>query len=448
MEILGILTFHLLALFNMKFTAWPEMLAWPYLMVNSWLPYKDIAIAHTPNLLFALAGFFKIFGVGILQLKVFTWFLVLLADFVLFFVLSRLWKGGKAKAILATFAFVVLQVFYDGNGLWFEIALVPLSIMLFYLTTKRKYFISGVVWALMFFTKQTAVWFLIPFLLSLYSKDKIKLEALKKFIFGSLIVTSCYLVLFWTLGIFWDFYKWAINFGIFILPKSQGQIQLPALRTLAISLFPLTVFIPLILKKDKLGIKLFIWSLFGAMGAYPRFEYFHVQPALPFVAIAISHFFYEIYDKQKPHKIFLGLYIFGIALLISGFFIRNVSEGVRFYESDVSDVVNHVKQNTNPGEKIFVVNYWDNIYPLTNTLPAVDPLVPQLQWYMEQPNVQEKIVLDLENNRPRTIVIKKYTESGLSAYIPKVLFEYIKKNYLHKETVSGIDIFVLPQNFK
>ena len=74
--ILGILGIHLFLLTQFKFTAWPEMLLWPYLSIHNLLPYRDIAVAHTPLLIAALSITYKIFGVGILQLKIFTWILI------------------------------------------------------------------------------------------------------------------------------------------------------------------------------------------------------------------------------------------------------------------------------------------------------------------------------------------------------------------------------------
>ena len=65
----GILVVHLFLLIYLKFTAWPEMTLWPYLITKGWLPYQDIAIAHTPLMIGLLAIVYKIFGVGILQLK-------------------------------------------------------------------------------------------------------------------------------------------------------------------------------------------------------------------------------------------------------------------------------------------------------------------------------------------------------------------------------------------
>src|SRR3990172_10040097 len=86
-----ILLFHLFLLLTLKFTAWPEMTFWPYLMLKGWFPWRDIAIAHTPLLLVDLTIFYKIFGLGLVQLKVYTWILILATDFLLFWVARRLW---------------------------------------------------------------------------------------------------------------------------------------------------------------------------------------------------------------------------------------------------------------------------------------------------------------------------------------------------------------------
>src|SRR3989344_7931037 len=108
------------------FTAWPEMLLWPYLILNNWLPYKDIAIAHTPLLLGFLAAYFKLAGIGVIQLKLFTWILILLTDYLLFWVVKRLWS--RLVAYLSLIAYILLQTFYEVNGLWFDLALTPLAL--------------------------------------------------------------------------------------------------------------------------------------------------------------------------------------------------------------------------------------------------------------------------------------------------------------------------------
>lgn len=446
MAILTIILLHIFGLIKLKFTAWPEMLLWPYLMLDGWLPYKDIAIAHTPNLIVALKAFFALFGVGIMQLKVFSWILVLISDLLFLFVVRSMLvkenkKQKKLKLILAALSFVIWQLYFDGNGLWFELALLPLSIILFFLVNKKEYFWSGVIFAFAFFTKQTAVWFLMPIFYSLIqSQGKIR-QSLIKIVSGSAAVFGIYIVIFYINGFVSDFYKWALEFGIFTLPRSQGQIQFPSLKPLLVSLFPFTVFIPLLLRKDKKLFSLFLWAFAGGFAAYPRFEYFHFQTAVPFLAIATSTFFTQK-SRALHEKYFSFVYVLVAVFLFCSFFIRNISEGVRFYDADVGELQNYIQRNTANGDRIFVMNYWDILYPLTGTYPATRPWVPQLAWYLSLPGVENQMTENLAETHPKLIILNRYTDSGLSSYVPTSLYEHVLKNYKFKEKVAGMDVFV------
>jgi len=157
-----VLIFHIILLIYLKFTAWPEMTLWPYLIDKGWLPYRDIAIAHTPLMLIKLAIFYKIFGTGILQLKIFTWILILFFDGIIFVVAKKLWNFKTA--LISLMAYGLWMTFYDGNGLWFDLFMGAIALVSFYFVQKKKYFWAGVFWALAFASKQTAVWFLLPIL--------------------------------------------------------------------------------------------------------------------------------------------------------------------------------------------------------------------------------------------------------------------------------------------
>ena len=160
--VLVVILLHFILLISLKFTAWPEMTLWPYLITKGWLPYRDIAIAHTPLMLIKLAVFYKIFGTGILQLKIFTWLLILFFDGIVFVIAKKLWSFKTA--FIAVCAFVFWQTFFDGNGLWFDLFMGVLTFISFYFIQKKKYLWAGVFWALAFASKQTAVWFLAPIL--------------------------------------------------------------------------------------------------------------------------------------------------------------------------------------------------------------------------------------------------------------------------------------------
>jgi 4-amino-4-deoxy-L-arabinose transferase-like glycosyltransferase len=166
-------------LFATRFTAWPEMLAWPYLILQGWLPYKDIAIAHNPLMLLELSMFYKLFGVGILQLKIYTWLLILLNAGLLCFVVNNLkedrdkkTKLYKNSGIISAILYILLVIVFEGNGLWFDLALTPYAILLYYLLTKKEYLFSGVVFVLGFLTKQTFIYLALPIFIFLIQNKK------------------------------------------------------------------------------------------------------------------------------------------------------------------------------------------------------------------------------------------------------------------------------------
>ncbi len=438
----GILVFHLFLLTKLKFTSWPEMLLWPYLMLNGLSPYKDIAIAHTPLLIFDLAIFFKIFGLGITQLKIFTWVLIGITDFLIFWIGKKLY--GKKVAVISALAFAATHIYFDGNGLWFDLALSPLALISFYFAREKKYLAMGIVTSLMLLTKQTAFWFFVPLLAETILFKKGIRKNIFKLLRGAGLIGIMFLFGISLWGGVRDFWFWTIRYGIFTLPLSQGQVQLPGIKSLVASLYPFSILLFYIFKKVRNSKYLILWMFAGAMGAYPRFEFFHFQPALPFLAFGVG----LILSRVKPSsgfviKTVLTLYLVGFLYLFSSFFIRNYNEGTRFYESDVKKVVEYVKSNTAPKDIIFIMNWWDHVYALTNTLPATRPWVPQLEWYQELPGIQEKEVYDLSANRPKIIVFQNRSALGLSSYIPEKVFDFIEAHYELKEKVDNINILVL-----
>lgn len=429
----SILALHLVLLLNIKFTAWPEMLAWPYLIIKGLLPYKDIAVVHTPFLLGKLALFYSIFGVGVAQLKAFTWLLILVFDLLVFLVVKKMW--GIRQALISVLVFAVWQTYFDGNGLWFDLFMGFFALITFYFVQKKNFLWAGIFWGLAFLTKQTAIYFLIPIIFGIVQSTEYKAHFFVRFGLGASIVFVCSAAAFWLGGILPSFYHWAINFGVFVLPRSVGQISFPDLRNLAAAGTPFLVFIPLFIKNRNKALSIFLWALAGSLGAYPRFELFHFQPALPYLAIATTMVITKV-DKKIIVVYFLACFIF-----LFSFFVKNWHEGVRFYDQSVIDVADYVRQNTGSGDKIFVVNWWDSIYALSDRLPATDPLIPQLPWYQDLADVQGREVENLENNRPKMIILQPYTASGLSSYIPNKIHSYIVENYSLKSMVDGIEIY-------
>lgn len=366
------------------------MLAWPYLILQGWLPYRDIAIAHNPLMLLDLVIFFKLFGVGILQLKIYTWILIVINVFLTYFVAKSFWS--KKVAFVSSLLYLILCIVYQGNGLWFDLALAPFALLLFYTLKKKDYLWVGIIFALGFLTKQTFVYFVLPIIYYIFKSSSFKKD-ISKFILGNSIIFIILGVGLLSFGILDDYYSWAINFGIFYLPNIDGQISLPNLKQFAFA------FLPFLLSVVSAEYLLFVFAFVGLLGVYPRWELFHFQPALPFIAIALSIFLSS--KKDWVYKLVVGLLV--SAFLVVGIY-RSLGPNTRFYENDVRKTVSAINSLESKPQTLYVINYWDNLYALTNTQPP-KPLIPYIPWYLSFENNREIIINGLKINTPEAVVI-------------------------------------------
>lgn len=365
----------------MQFTAWPEMIAWPYLILKGFLPYQDIGIAHNPLLVFLLAVYYKIFGVGILQLEVFTLLIIALTAF-LIYRMTRKWYS--------ILIYLVLCFAYQGWGLWFDLLLAPIALLLYKFVKEEKYLYAGVIFALGFLTKQTFIYFLIPVFFHLF---KTKLVNLKPFFIGAISIFAIFALYLVTNGLAFYYYHWAVNFGVFYLPNASGQVLLPTFKQLLISLFPFSVLL--------FNSELILWAIVGMLGVYPRFELFHFQPALPFLTIALTE---VVLNKSKKVKVLGIVILLFVAILLGRKVYREKDLEVRFYENDVQKIVNQLTTHSPQPKSLYVVNYWDNIYALTNTIPF-KPLIPYIPWYLGYSNNAKLIIDGLQSDMPEALVV-------------------------------------------
>lgn len=416
-----LLSFHLLLLMVTRFTAWPEMLFWPYLILKGWLPYRDIGIAHSPLLVLVLTGFYKVMGVGIWQQQIFSRGLALLTDILIFFAIKRLFD--RKTALLALFFYIFFQVYYDGNGVWFDHALAIFSVTIFYFLNQKKPFLAGLFFGLALLTKQTAFWFLLPILLARPSPSLFK---------GVFFVASLFFLTLLLFGLQNDYFNWTILFGVGTLPGLAAKT--PSSGVLFSALVPLLIFIPLARSKNKYLSGLLAWSVAAAMGILPRFELFHFQPALPFLALAFA------LSLTKPRRL-TYLVILATLLLVSRWLIKNIFQPIRFYEAHDQETVRLVDTLTTDNELIFVTNYWDNLYPLTNTLPATRPFIPQLTQYIT-PSFDQSLATDLLVNQPRVVVRGQFTPPDDPFRFEKIN-NFIDNHYQPVTAVGGVDILEL-----
>src|SRR3989344_6035859 len=160
-----IIAIFLFLFFRSQHTAWPEVLVYPYLLNNGFLPYKDLVQPYTPGFLWFTQVVTQIFGYAP-QVSQFTTLVLLLANSALVYFFSKsIWKT-KHAGNMSTFFYLLWVFYFEGNGLWFELLITPLALSAFYFfykffftKNKTRFFILGsLALALAFIVKQSSLW--------------------------------------------------------------------------------------------------------------------------------------------------------------------------------------------------------------------------------------------------------------------------------------------------
>ncbi len=423
-----------------------------YLTFLGKIPYKDFYFQYTPLTAWLGAAIFKIFGVGILQLR---WLalLVSLATVLLGYLIADK-IGGKKIAILAAIA-VTAWGFPHANFLWpSSLATLFLFLTIFCLINK-KYSLAGISVALTLLAKQnlglillvaTGIFVLFrgkirPFLLNL--------ALIPAFAFLILISTNPNLS-----GFTEFFYRSSLIAkgealttwypALTLPPQGVGQIIKWIVKTFLYYSPLVFIFYNLIaLFKDKKrnipNLVIFtISTLFFFTMIWPTTDLAHFTFAVP--ALIIS-FVIGTRSKDKILKIFSILCISGF--LVIGFYKtlfmsyytfetpylklnnRVTIRGEEIIVDDKSfailDTLNKEKDTIFKDKSVFVYSYAPMIYfildktPPTTELYTVESLLSK--------KVQNTVVSDLDKYKVDVVILESWREANSD------ITKYIRSNY-------------------
>ena len=438
---------HLLILKSITFTAWPEMFSYPYLLNNGFLIYKDIAHPYVPLLSFILAFYYKIFGTTLLSHQIFTWGLILVNDLLIFLVAQKFLK--KTLTLVPVLIYAFLQPIFEGNMLWFDLATTPFILgsfisFLYLKNEKQKLFWFGLLLALALLIKQQAIVLVgLIFLVLLFSKETRK--NVLYFIIGGLIPVTFIFLLLTLQGVFKDYIFWTLEFPLVWLPKFPGYTDTPTNKNILMLflLFGLPVFY---LMKNFLKISIFqriilVSIVATVIMAFPRFSYFHLQPA---VAVLIIFYTTILKDSKRTATIFLLITLFyGITLWKDYRPFMGV-ETARFYDNEELELAGFIKNNTTPEDKIYFLGPHSMLYILSNHLPP-KPWIENFVWHFEIPTLQEKQIAGFEKEK-NLVIFKQGPIDGnwydLGTYQPKKINDYISQKFeIVNKDKSGIEVW-------
>lgn len=436
----SLLLIHLLILVKLQFTAWPEMVSYPYLLNHGFTLYKDFIHPYPSLLTFLLAQVFKIFGYQLIVLKIFGWVSILISDLFIFFILKKMLQNTN-KTLMGIGVYIILQPILQGNMVWPDLFIVPFILLTFLFLLKEKYFFSGIVIGLAILTKQTGVLFLgISGLWILIYKRN--LQTVLNFVFGASIVVLPFLIILIKQNSLIDFINWAIIYPSQFWTKFPGYVQLLPSKRDIINLIVLFVPIPVLLaksfghiKKQKEFYLLLGFLATGILGIYPRFSFFHFQTALVFLVIV---YFYLL--KNFGNKFLYFMFIVPVLILLINIKGLQLGES-RFWTNQDIEFGQIIKNETPGGQSIYLLGVPSQMYVFADRLPN-KPWVDNYGWYLEIPNTQLNVVTSFLKNPPSKIFWATPNYGNwydIGTYQPKMVTDYIIKNYTKtKEIQKGI----------
>ncbi|MFC1624890.1 hypothetical protein ACFL15_00780 [Patescibacteria group bacterium] len=326
--------------------------------------------------------------------------------------------------------------------LWFDLATsTPILISLFFLfevlenkNLKKNLIISGIFLSIAALIKQTSAIFFLVVIIILFLR-KIKLKDFFHLLIGPFIILLAFLIRLIQEKAFFDFLNWVLIYPSKYWIKFPGYVQMNMKRGEIITI--MILFIPLLILlfsfkkifKDKFFVLTIIFLLCSFLTVYPRFSFFHFQPALAILPLVIAFIV-----KQEPKILF---YITTLLLLFFSF--RNIypkiksdwGKETRFIGFEEKALSSIIKNNTSKEERVLFLGLNSNLYSLSERVPP-KRWFDNFGWYLEIDRVQEEIIERWNDNLPRVIFWKKPLQGEwyeLGVYQPKKITDYIIENY-------------------
>lgn len=413
LQIASLIAVHILILTQLRFEVWPEMLMMPYLMNHGFELYRDMIMPWTPGLMWILQGWFWLTGLTVWNLKVLAWAIIVLTEILIYLIAAKRW--GKIAGIIALANFLLLQPLFDGNSLWFDLAVVPLLLLAFHLD--NPLFLGPA-----FLIKQSVVW-----LFPLFWRQW------KRLTIGLIGAIGVSMVWFWLKGDLRDYWFWAYDFTFRIFPRMPGHLDLATWRHWVLALTPFVLIETIRIIggiRGKRGIREepLVWAGLAILFALPRFGLFHFQPAIAFLALEIGKL-YKDYKSYNNYKIYL---LFGVAVVYLGFsWFRIIQiqwqKPDRFLEPEIYQAAAKLVLETDKSQPVLLINGPELVYVLSGRLPP-KPWLTQFPWFLELPGFQEMLINKFKQQNLKQMLFFPYQNKGEfipGSYQPAKLIEYI-----------------------
>lgn len=430
--VFGVISAHVFSFLVYPFTAWPEMLSFPYLFNNGFRLYSDFVFVYTPFLIFCLSIIYKIIGVSVVSMKIATLILIVIGDLLLFLILREVTKNFAATIFVLSI-YILLQPILEGNMLWFDLATVPFVLGGIYLLLKEKILVGGIMFAIAALTKQNLVVMLIAVAVYiLFSKRK---KDFFIFLIGPSIlalVFASYLIVTSSLS---EFFMWTFWYPVNYWGSFPGYIQMQTTysQKIILVLLMLPIVIGKLARISKGSSLVIVCTLCSLLLIYPRFSFFHFQLTLALICV----WYGLVLEKVKG----LRRYVAFIPLAFIVFVIPRPSNQ-EFFSAKTNIISNKIIEQTQTDDSVYLLNLHSGYYVTSNRLPP-KPWVDTYGWYFEIPGVQQESIKKWEQ-LPPTLIVRQIPREGnwfdLGVYEPQDVLYWVQNNYT-RDVENGYEIW-------
>lgn len=428
---------NVLVLSRLNFLAYPELFVYPYLTNNGLIPYRDILDQHFPGLMFLPINLGNLGMTTPEAARIWQYGIVIITHLILYLVAKKFL--GK-RAILANIFFALWQPFFEGWVVWIDSFLAIFTLSSLYFLKDKKYFWSGLFLGLALLFKQVvAPLIILVGIYLLFKERKFKIV----FLFGlGVLIPTLFLILYITnLGIWKDFIFWTITFNMTTfaeMGRKYGTLSEWS-RVIGVYGFSLFAFFDKKVREDTLLIGVFLAGSLASI--YARFDFVHLQPSLPFVAL-LSAISINWLIKRKYLKLLIAVYVLASIFLLSQFYKGHWGDRVFFFGSTEKKVTAEIQKLSKSGDKIFALGTLPHIYQMADRLPSGNVFVFQFPWFMT--TAENRILSGIVNDPPKVVIRDLEAEvegQKLISYMPKIN-EYINKNYKVVGKIEEIEIMI------
>ena len=430
MILTAIIAVNIFLLSRLAFLPYPELFVYPYLTNHGLLPYAQILDQHFPGLMFLPVNLDNLGMTTPGTARIVQFLLVILAHIVLYKVAKKIFKSG-AIVFVPNILYLFWQPVFEGWVLWIDSFLPVFYLTSFYFLLcsfesrkARNLMLAGLALGLATVFKQIVIPLAFLVAIFIFIKNK-NIKDVFWFAVGYVpapLLMTLYMI---GRGLFPDFWYWSVTYNLTVFSQFGRKFStLAELIRFTFAFGPAVLLI--IARKSKYYLALLF--LVGALAAaYARFDFVHLQPALPFALIGAAF----ALDYFSKHRLTAVAFVYAAlaVFVVFKFYRTNLSNRIYFFGEEEISIANKVKAATVPGDKIFVYGTTPNIYQMTGTLPAGNVFVFQFPWFTML--TEGRLLEGLVEDKPKIIVADRSVtiENQKLVDFTKDLNAYISDNY-------------------